>query len=68
MIEYISIKVYVRIKGNAILIIIDIRTCMSVITKPLAQVLGLKWIPSFRKDMISIDGKPQLALGKIENL
>ncbi len=41
---------------------------MSVITKPLAQVLGLKWVPSSRKDVVFIDGKPQPALEEVENL
>jgi len=40
--EYTLIKVYARIKGNAILTIVNIRVYMSVITKPLAQTLGLK--------------------------
>ncbi len=40
--EYIPIKVYTRIKKNAILTIIDTGACISVITKPLAQALGLK--------------------------
>ena len=42
IIEYILIKVYIRIKKNAILIIVDIGICMLVIIKPLAQALGLK--------------------------
>src|SRR6266498_4500089 len=41
---------------------------MSVITKPLAQALGLKWVPSSRKDVVSIDGKPQPALEEVETL
>jgi len=40
--QYTLIKVYTRIKGNAILAILDIGTCMLVITKPLTVVLGLK--------------------------
>jgi len=40
--QYILIKVYTRIKGNAILAILDTGACMSVITKPLAVALGLK--------------------------
>ncbi len=40
--EYILIKVYIKIKGNAIFIIIDTRVYMLVITKLLAQALSLK--------------------------
>src|SRR6266540_4273900 len=40
--QYILIKVYTRIKGNAILAILDTGACMSVVTKPLAVALGLK--------------------------
>ncbi len=40
--KYIPIKIYARIKRNAILTIVDTETCMSVITKLLAQALGLK--------------------------
>ncbi len=68
MTEYTPIKVYAKIKENAILTIVDTGACMSVITKPLAQALGLKWILSSRKDVVSIDGKPQPALEKVENL
>ena len=68
MTEYTPIKVYARIKENAILTIVDTGACMSVITKPLAQALGLKWVPLSRKDVVSIDGKPQPALGEVENL
>ncbi len=42
MMEYTPIKIYIKIKRNAIFTIINIRTCISVITKSLAQVLGLK--------------------------
>ncbi len=66
--KYIPIKVYARIKGNAILTIVDTGACMLVITKPLTQALGLKWILSFRKDVVSIDDKSQPALGEVENL
>src|SRR6266498_2258560 len=41
--QYTSIKVYIRIKENAILAILDIEACMSVVTKLLAVALGLKW-------------------------
>src|SRR6266498_5994823 len=68
MTEYTPIKVYAKIKENAIFTIVDTEVCMSVITKPLAQALGLKWILSSRKDVVSIDGKPQPALEKVENL
>jgi len=40
--QYILIKVYTRIKGNAILAILDTGACMSVVTKPLVVALGLK--------------------------
>ena len=68
MTEYILIKVYTRIKRNAILTIVDMRACMSVIIKPLIQTLGLKWVSSFRKNVIFINGKPQPVLREIENL
>ena len=38
--QCISIKVYTRIKKNAILAILDTGACMSVITKLLAAVLS----------------------------
>src|SRR6266511_856804 len=44
--QYTPIKVYTRIKGNAILAILDTGACMSVVTKPLAVALGLRWKPS----------------------
>ncbi len=40
--QYTLIKIYTRIKGNAIFAILDTGACMSVITKPLAIILGLK--------------------------
>ena len=40
--QYTLIKVYTRIKRNAILAILDTGICMSVVTKPLAVALGLK--------------------------
>src|SRR6266542_3396508 len=55
--QYIPIKVYTRIKGNVILAILDTGAYMSVITKPLAVALGLKWKPSTRNDVIAVDGK-----------
>ncbi len=40
--QYTLIKVYTRIKGNAILAILDTGACMSVVTKPLVVALGLR--------------------------
>src|SRR6266498_4273344 len=40
--QYILIKVYTRIKGNAILAILNTGACISVVTKPLVVALGLK--------------------------
>ncbi len=40
--QYTLIKVYTRIKGNAILAILDTEACMSVVTKPLVIALGLR--------------------------
>src|SRR6266498_5143036 len=40
--QYILIKVYIRIKGNAILAILDTGACMSVVTKLLMVALGLR--------------------------
>jgi len=40
--QYIPIKVYTRIKGNAILAILDTGTCMSVVIKSLVAALGLR--------------------------
>ncbi len=39
--QYILIKVYIRIKGIAILVILKTEACMLVVTKPLAVALGL---------------------------
>ena len=66
--QYILIKVYTRIKGNAILAILDTGACMSVITKPLAVALGLKWKLSTRTDVIAVDGKPQVAVGVVNDM
>ncbi len=55
--QYTPIKVYTRIKENAILAILDTGVCMSVVTKPLAVALGLKWKPFTRNDVIAVDGK-----------
>ena len=41
---------------------------MSVITKPLAVALGLKWKPSTRNDVIAVDGKPQAAVGVVDGI
>jgi len=66
--QYIPIKVYTRIKGNAILAILDTGACMSVATKPLAVALGLRWKPSTRKDVIAVDGKPQAIVGVVNDI
>ncbi len=66
--QYIPIKVYTRIKGNAILAILDTGACMSVVTKPLAVALGLRWKPSTRTDVIAVNGKPQAAVGVVDNM
>ena len=47
--------------------ILDIGICMSIVTKLLAQVLGLKWQSSDRKDIIAVDGKSQTVVGVIVN-
>ena len=39
--QYIPIKIYIRIKGNVILMILDTGAYISVVTKPLAIALGL---------------------------
>src|SRR6266542_3276395 len=66
--QYIPIKVYTRIKGNANLAILDMEACMSVVTKPLAVTLGLRWKPSTRTDVIVVDGKPQAVVGVVDNI
>jgi len=66
--QYTPIKVYTRIKENVILAILDTGACMSVVTKPLAVVLGLRWKPSIRTDVIAVDGKPQAAVGVVNNI
>ncbi len=66
--QYIPIKIYTRIKKNAILAILDTGACMSVVTKSLAVTLGLKWKLSTRNDIISVNGKPQVAVDIIENI
>ena len=66
--QYISIKVYTRIKGNAILAILDIEACISVVTKPLAVALDLKWKLLTRNDIIVVDGKLQAAVGVIKDI
>ncbi len=62
------IKVYTRIKNNTILAILDTGACMSVVIKPLAVALGLKWKLSTRNDVVAIDGKPQAAVGVITDM
>src|SRR6266542_3376725 len=66
--QYTPIKVYIRIKGNAILAILDTEACMSVVTKPLAVALGLRWKLSSRTDVIAVDGKLQAAVGVVDNM
>ena len=41
---------------------------MSVVTKPLAVALGLRWKPSTRTDVIAVDGKPQAAVGVVDGI
>ena len=64
--QYTPIKVYIRVKGNAILTIVDMGVCISIMTKSLAVVLGLRWKPFNRNDVIAVDGKPQSAVGVID--
>ncbi len=66
--QYTPIKIYTRIKENAILIILDTEACMSVVTKPLVVALGLRWKPSTRNDVIAVDGKPQAAVGVVNGI
>ncbi len=66
--QYTLIKVFIRIKRNAILAILDMGACMSVVIKPLAVALGLKWKPSIRNDVIVVDGKPQAAIGVVDGI
>ena len=39
---------------------------MSVVIKPLAVTLGLRWKPSIRKNVIAVNGKLQAAVGVVE--
>jgi len=41
---------------------------MSVVTKPLAVALRLRWKPSTRTDVIAVNGKPQAAVGVVDNM
>src|SRR6266498_2988546 len=66
--QYTPIKVYTRIKGNAILAILDTRAYMSVVTKPFTVALGLRWKPSTRIDVIAVDRKPQVAVGVVNSI
>jgi len=66
--QYTPIKVYTRIKGNVILVILDMKACMSVVTKLLAVVLGLKWSPSNQNNVIAVDGKPQAVVGVVKDI
>ncbi len=52
------IKIYTRVKGNAILVILDTGACISVIIKLLVVALGLRWKLSIRNDIIAVDEKP----------
>ena len=66
--QYTPIKVYIRIKGNVILAILDTGTCMSVVTKPLAVALELRWKLSTRNDIIVVDSKPQAAVRVVDGI
>ncbi len=66
--QYTLIKVYTRIKENAILAILDTGACISVVTKSLAVALELRWKPSTRTDVIAVDGKPQVAVGVVDGI
>src|SRR6266498_240901 len=66
--QYTLIKVYTRIKENAILAILDMGACISVVTKPLAVALGLRWKPFTQTDVIAVDGKPQTAVGVVDGI
>ena len=66
--QYIPIKVYTRIKENAILAILNTGACMFVVTKPLAVALGLKWKSSIRNDVIAVDSKPQAVVGVVNGI
>src|SRR6266542_1745336 len=65
--QYTPIKVYTRIKGNAILAILNTGPCMLIVTKPLAIALDLRWKSSTRTDVIAVDGKPQIAVRVVDN-
>src|SRR6266542_6730544 len=41
---------------------------MSVVTKPLAVALGLRWKLSIKMDVIAVNNKPQAAVGMVNNL
>ncbi len=56
------------IKDNVILAILDMRACISVVTKSLAVILGLKWKLSTRNDMIAVDRKPQMVVGVVKDI
>ncbi len=67
-IEHTPAKVYTRIKGNAILAIIDSGAGTSVITKPLAVALGLRWKLTNQRDMVTIDGQKQGIVGELDEV
>ncbi len=66
--QYILIKVYIRIKDNVILAILDTGACMLVVTKLLAVALGLRWKLSTRNDVMVVNGKPQAAVGVVDGI
>ncbi len=41
---------------------------MSVVTKPLAVALGLRWKLSTRNDVIAVDGKLQAAVEVVKDI
>ena len=50
------------------MIILDTGVCMSVVTKPLAVALGLRWKLSTRNDVIAVDGKLQAAVEVVKDI
>ncbi len=46
----------------------DIGACISVVTKPLTVALSLKWKLSTKNDVIVVDGKPQAAVGVVNDI
>src|SRR6266542_5261508 len=66
--QYILIKIYIKIKDNVILAILNMKAYISVVTKLLAIALRFKWKSSTCKDIIAIDDKLQAAVGVVENI